>query len=221
MVTKKKFCELQDKVSYQEGLIQSLIAKVSNLETSLTQITAEKAVVSHINDFLLQKIDDLAQYGRRSCLLLEGVPCNPRETVFDVENSVKKVLEEELGFEKTKIDNEFDKAHRIGPIKANNQKVIIRFKSHSFQNSVYKARKNDGVNPRYKFKPSLTQRREELVNFARDTLSSYPNFHFAYADSNITNEYDILQVIAVIDDYANNNDELYHIDDLFPMPSKY
>ena len=235
MVTKKELADLQEKVSKQEETIKSLITKVKKLEGDVIQINAERAIASHINIFLRQSVDNLQQYTRRSCLLLEGLPSKPNESVKDVEKSVKDVLETKLGFEKNTVDFEFDKAHRVS---SKSKKVIIRFRSHSFQNQVYSER-NNCTDPKLKFRPSLTTRRGELLENARDILSVSPNFRFAFADSNgklkvrfkekvynkivinFNDENDIAHIAAVIDDHSIDLDEHYHTDNLFPMSSEY
>ena len=60
MVSKKQFAELQEKVLQQEKKITSLQSQVASLDFKLIQINAEKALSSHINNILVEKLDDLS-----------------------------------------------------------------------------------------------------------------------------------------------------------------
>ena len=114
---------------------------------------------------------------------MEGVPVKPNESINDVESATRHILESKFNAEKNSIEREFDKAHRVGPVYNGHQRIIMRFKSHSFPNRIYNSRKkcNDR---KFKLRPSLTKRREKLLNDAREKLSSHgsENFAFAFSD---------------------------------------
>ena len=94
-----------------------------------------------MNDVLSEKLDNLSQYTRRSCVIVEGIPVSNGESIEDIEKlAVNAVVK--LGFTKENVENEMDKAHRVGPIYEGNQKVIIKFRSHKFNAKVYKERKS-------------------------------------------------------------------------------
>ena len=115
-----------------------------------------------MNDVLSEKLDSVSQYTRRSCVIVEGIPVSNGESIEDIEKlAVNAVVK--LGFTKENVENEMDKAHRVGPIYEGNQKVIIKFRSHKFNAKVYKERKSCDNNP-IKFRPSLTKRRENLLS---------------------------------------------------------
>ena len=130
MVTKKEFQDLKDEVDSQWQEIADLKSKVLKLEVLLHQVVSEKAIASHVSDLLPEKIDNLQQYSRRNCLVLDGLPVIANESV-----KVKETVVNDLKIDSTEFDNEFDKTHRIGPVSDNgqNQKVIVCFKSHSFR----------------------------------------------------------------------------------------
>ena len=101
----------------------------------LNQVVSEKAIASHVSDLLHEKIDNLQQYSGRNCLVLDGLPVIANESVSDLKVKVKETVVNDLKIDSTEFDNEFDKTLRIGPVSDNgqNQKVIVRFKSHSFR----------------------------------------------------------------------------------------
>ena len=100
-------------------------------------------VASHVSDLLHEKIDNLQQYSRRNCLVLDDLPVIANESVSDLKVKVKETVVNDLKIDSTEFDNEFDQTHRIGPVSDNgqNQKVIVRFKSHSFRLKIYRVRK--------------------------------------------------------------------------------
>ena len=217
MVTKKEFQDLKDEVDSQRQEIADLKSKVLKLEVLLNQVVSEKSIASHVSDLLHEKIDNLQQYSRRNCLVLDGLPVIANESVSDLKVKVKETVVNDLKIDSTEFDNEFDKTHRIGPVSDNgqNQKVIVRFKSHSFRSKIYRVRK-ECARRDIKVRLSLTKRRQNLLNFAQTHLENEPNFKFVYADEDgnlkvrtkepvgrkfvfsFNNEKDIAQLINII-----------------------
>ena len=85
--------------------------QIAVLDFTIIQLNAEKVLSSHVNDILAEKLDDLQQFTRRPCIVMEGIPVNKGETVEQVENSAKEVLKDNLGFTEETVLKEFDKAH--------------------------------------------------------------------------------------------------------------
>ena len=154
MVTKKEYNDLLEKVESQHELIKQLSKKVSALETQVTKLSADKAISSHINNILREKLDNAEMYSRRSCLVLEGLPIKRNENIEEIEKSAKETLETNFGISKLEIESEFYKANRLGPKIDGNQKVIMRFKSHGFQ-IVYMHLEKMVMIPNIKFGPHL------------------------------------------------------------------
>lgn len=230
MVTKKEFQDLKDEFDLQRQEITDLKNKVLKLELLLNEVVSEKAIASHVSDLLHEKIDDLQQYSRRNCLVLEGLPVTTNESVNDLKDKVREAVTNDLNINSTEFDNEFDKTHRIGPVSdGQKQKVIVRFKSHSFRSKIYRVRK-ECARRDLKVRLSLTKRRQDLLNFAQTQLEDEPNFKFVYADEDgnlklrtkdpvgrksvftFKNECDIAQLITGI---SVNNDEFQALDENF------
>ena len=95
---KEEISRLKDMVSYQNDEIKNLLKRVATLEGKLMQVEADKAISSHINDILHNKIDELNQYSMRSCLIIERVPLPTHNSeADDVEKNVRMLLKDELG----------------------------------------------------------------------------------------------------------------------------
>ena len=182
MVTKKEFQDLKDEVDSQRQEIADLKSKVLKLEVLLNQVVSGKAIASHVSDLLHEKIDNLQQYSERNCLVLDDLSVIANESVSDLKVKVKETVANDLKIDSTEFDNEFDQTHRIGPVSDNgqNQKDIVRFKSHSFRLKIYRVRK-ECARRDIKVRLSLTKRRQNLLNFAQTHLENEPNFKFVYA----------------------------------------
>ena len=88
----------------------------------------------------------------------------------------------DLGISPQEFHNNFDKVHRVGKITNNKQNNIIKFKTHSFREKLYKIRKNNrrGV----KFHISLTQHRSEILSEAKLLTDQVPIIDYCFADTN-------------------------------------
>ena len=178
--------------------INKLTSRVDFLEGRVTQLQAEISISSQVNTVLEAQLDDLQQYQRRSCMIVDGIKPTIKETTEDLMMKIRKAVTEKLIDEKgidsnnplsTKDFNDnSDKCHRIGPIRDGKQAAIIKFKSHSFREKAYELQKKiktSGI----RFRVSLTNQRVKLLEKANglvsDHLYNYENLiKFAYADAN-------------------------------------
>ena len=80
------------------------------------------------------------------------------------------------------IHQDFDKAHRIGAkIKTNQtveQSVILRLKSHSLRERIYRKRKNSR---KLKVRVSQTNIRRKLLNYAKELTEDIGSVDFVFA----------------------------------------
>ena len=121
--------------------IENLTKRVSVLEVKLVQQEAQLFIAMNTSEILSCEIDKMNQYSQRSCLIVDGLKLPNSDETENVEEKVKNVLQNELEISAEEIDSEFDKAHRVGPIIDDEQRVIVRFKSHNFRSNLYHKRK--------------------------------------------------------------------------------
>ena len=156
--------QLEVRNSINEAKIKSLEDQKSRLEAKLDDKCEEFEL----------RIDDNAQYSRRNCLLLHGVPENERENIdLLLSETLNHVGTLNLNLD---IENVVDRAHRIGkPTKGrvtrnNKQKVrpiIIKFTSYRTRSKVFFSKKNlkgSGL----MITESLTHRRYDLLKAAQE-----------------------------------------------------
>ena len=131
---------------------------------------------------LSNQIDDLKQYQRRHCIVIDGIRSSPNETSNQVTEKVKKVLTENRQFHPEEVNYQIDKCHRIGLINTKDctQSTIVRFKTHSFREAIYL--KKTKSNKKQKIKFSLTQKRRKTLTYAYNNFDKLPEIDFFYAD---------------------------------------
>lgn len=160
--------------------------KFNTLESENIRLESEIAVTKKVNSILEEQVDSLQQYQRRSCMIIDGiqpVKKGTKEDMLQLKSKIKKIVTTKLDISNASFEDNFDKCHRIGPVKNGKQSSIIRFRTHSFRENLYMSRKNlDTDNIR--FRVSLTSKRIELLKQANETIKESKNnvFKFAYAD---------------------------------------
>ena len=94
-------------------------------------------VAKNTNSLLEKEVDDLQQYQRQACIVIDGIKPADGGTEDQIKKKVRNVLVKNLGFNEERVDNEIDKCHGLGKPKSEKQSTIIRFKTHSFRAAVY------------------------------------------------------------------------------------
>ena len=112
------------------------------LEKRVLELESVLEVTRNANSLLKQEVDNLQQYQRRTCNIVDGITPVKDEMEKQMTAKTKNFLIKNLGFEERKVNEELDKCHRLGKAKDGKQSTIIRFKSHSFRGSVYASRNN-------------------------------------------------------------------------------
>ena len=141
-------------------------------------------VTRNANSLLEQDIDNLQQYQCRGCIIVDGITPLKDETEEQITAKTRNFLIKNLGFEEKKVNEELNKCHRLGKAKDRKQSTIIRFKSHSFQASVYASRSKIQKKKKLKVTLPLTNCRTKIINYAHTTTEPVPEIKFAYADVN-------------------------------------
>ena len=105
-------------------------------------ITGSSLIIAKNTNSLLEKeVNDLQQYQRQACVLVDRIKPADGETDVQIKGNVGNVLVKNLGFDEEIVDNEIHKCHRLGKSEREKQLTIIRFKTHCFRTAVYEKRK--------------------------------------------------------------------------------
>ena len=167
--------------STQEAQIRSMSSRVKSLENHQFRMEGLMAIKDRVTELLSIRVNQLEQYTRRYSLIVKGIERPRDETAEQLKEKVNDILQQS----DTVVNmDDVDKFHRNGPIKDNQQEVIVRFKSHSAKEIVYRKRKSVR---NVKIQPSLTpdnkvlleQAREELPTLRDDSTKNLPEFVYA------------------------------------------
>ena len=127
------------------------------MDEQITKISSENVMfqnqileLKQANVELQNELDELEQYGRRSCIRIDGIPEVSNESSEDVFNNIVDMFVR-VGIED--IVQNIDRAHRIGKSyyhkksKKNCKNMIVKFYSFRYRTKAYRQKKNldDGV----------------------------------------------------------------------------
>ena len=82
-------------------------------------VNSHLEVSMQVSKVLQAEVDNLQQYSRRYTVILDRMAPKPNESNRSVENKVKNIfiLTTKFSVNRTKLEQEFDKAHRVGKMK--------------------------------------------------------------------------------------------------------
>ena len=167
----------------QLDVVNALVEKNFIIEKRMKQLEGQLSVSHHVTHVLKTKLDDQEAYSRRPCLVVAGVDKSIPEG-RSLTDEIAEILAQ-TGIQEDEINNNIDKLHEIGNNNRNStQSIIVKFKRHSFKEKIYKGRKNIG-NRKIKLRPSLTKRRQDLLEEANRKIQEEPDVmpvRFAFAD---------------------------------------
>ena len=148
----------------QLAAVNALVSKVIQLEEKVQSLEGVLATSQHVSTIPQIQLDNQEAYSRRSCLVVSGVDSHLKEE--ELHNEMVSIISQTMNTEKNEVIDNIDKLHGIGieenRNKKNKQSVIIKFKTHSYKEKVYKNRKNIN-NHHIKIRPSMTRRRQDLM----------------------------------------------------------
>ena len=102
---------------HDEDTIKSLIARIDMLEKRLLELEGLLEVTWNTNNLLEQEVENLQQYQRRACIIVDGITPVKDETEEQITTKTKNFLIKNLGFDERKVNEELDKCHRLGKAK--------------------------------------------------------------------------------------------------------
>ena len=171
-MNKTELQELITKASFnkkQQDAVNALLNKIFSLEQEVQSLQGVLATSKHVSSMLQIQLDNQEAYSSRTCLLISGVDSQLKEE--QINQKVVDIIEE-TGVDGDIIQDNIDKLHSTGK-KYNNhntQSVIVKFKTHSFKEKVYRKR-NAIKNTRIKLRPSLTKRQQDLLDEVNKRIS--------------------------------------------------
>ena len=127
----------QESATTSRPTLEELLKRTEKLEDKVAELESELIVTRNVNKLLSREVDDLQQYQRRACVILDGITPSEHETTEEITKKVKNVMVKNLNFSEEEVDIELDKCHRLGPTRDGKQSTIVRFRSQVFKEKVY------------------------------------------------------------------------------------
>ena len=164
-----------------DNLVEDLTQKdlaITNLQLQLKTLKHELLLTTSANkikDCVIQslqgEVNRLQQFTRRYCVSISGID-KPRgkENHDELKKKVENIITE---IDSATTIHDIDKLHRNGPARGKDQEVIVRFKSHSAKEEIYRNRKNCRTDANIKIRPSLSQHTRALLKEAQNLIKSY------------------------------------------------
>ena len=177
----EKISKLQKVINDQNSHIDTLTNNVYTLNLRIDVLESDLAITKNVSAVLENEVDSLHQYCRRNCIVISGIPPNPKESNMELKDAVKEAIKDTV--DDVDFEMDCDKVHRHGPRRFNRHNVIARFRSHQLPADIF-SNKRRIRNEFMKIKPSLTRRRSELLDKANKLVKYSQAGDFCYADIN-------------------------------------
>ena len=176
---------LETIIAEKDSVIADLQVTTGSLQTKISHIEDQVAIVRAANNRLLIEHDDLQQYGRRTNIRIEGIEYMENETQSDLKSKIEDALTS-VGVDVR--EDLLERFHRSGAPYIYKEKRIaqtivrLRFWDQRFQAQKGKtfAREN---NLPIMIRNDLTRRRHNLLKRATESLARHKEV-FAFADVN-------------------------------------
>ena len=103
------------------------------------------AEVKRVESKFQDKVDELEQYSRRSCLVFTGIPEPPKAQREDTDKEILDLCRDKLGIDLQQRD--LDRTHRLGVVKTNdrgeaiNRAIIAKFSNYRIREEVFNSKK--------------------------------------------------------------------------------
>ena len=176
-----------------ETLLTDTACMVESLEKSNVVMDSKLKVQSTVADRLVDQVNELRQYSRRTNLLIHGVPEEENTTTIeDTDVKATNIFHNQLDLANDIIRKDISRSHRLG--KRQNGKtrpIIVRFTSYRAKKLVFDAKKklkNTGISVTENLSPERYELYKKCMNsFGKEncwTLDGRINCLLAEQDQN-------------------------------------
>ena len=87
----------------QDEIVAELTARIDNLKKTVERLQSELVIKRNVNDILTNEVDDLQQYQRRQCIIIDSLQTTPNETISQVTQMTGNALAQYLKPDKFQI----------------------------------------------------------------------------------------------------------------------
>ena len=82
----------QTTMKSQDEIVAKLTARIDNLEKTIERLQSELAITKNVNDILTNEVDDLQQYPRHQCIIIDSLQTAPNETTPQITQKAENAL---------------------------------------------------------------------------------------------------------------------------------
>ena len=82
----------QEAATTSSPTLEELLKKIGKLEDKVAELESELIVTRNVNELLSQEVDDLQQYQRRACVILDDITPSGHEATEEITKKAKIVL---------------------------------------------------------------------------------------------------------------------------------
>ena len=86
-------------------LAVSALAGCTNLEKTVERLQSELVITKNVNNIVTNQVDDLRQYQRRQCFVIDGLQTAPNETVLHITQKAGNLLAQHLKLDPDEVVN--------------------------------------------------------------------------------------------------------------------
>ena len=106
----------QTTMKSRDEIVAELTARIANPEKTVERLQSELVITKNVNNLLTNEVDDLQQYQRRQCIVIDGLQTTPNETLSQITLRTENVLAQHLKLDPDEVVNQSDKCNCIGPL---------------------------------------------------------------------------------------------------------
>ena len=167
--------EFEDFKKGKDQEIQHITTSLDFIHSKYDEMKIENeklgAEVKRVESKFQDKVDELEQYSRRSCLVFTGIPEPPKAHREDTDKEILDLCRDKLGIDLQQQD--LDRTHRLGVVKTNNRgeainrAIIAKFSNYRIREEVFNSKKKlkDSGHAIYE---NFMKQRAELYKLARN-----------------------------------------------------
>ena len=85
-----------------------MLKRIEKLEDKVAELESKLIVTKNVNKLLSQAVDDLQQYQRKACVILDGITPSEHETMEEITKKAKNAMVKNQNFSEEEVDIKLD-----------------------------------------------------------------------------------------------------------------
>ena len=98
----------QEAATTSSPSLEELLKRIEKLEDKVAELESKLIVTKNVNKLLSQAVDDLQQYQRKACVILDGITPSEHETMEEITKKAKNAMVKNQNFSEEEVDIKLD-----------------------------------------------------------------------------------------------------------------